>query len=176
MYVCNIRLVVYLCIVSIIYSREIVVPEPVVPIPEATSFSSSSPSKSKIVVEKLSAANHVKSTATAVIKNNVEAPASHLTTQMPLHKLNQLSCTQVPDDEKIFQFVSIIDTKMPPGVAVAKTEKIYKIQVRIVYFLLTYVNIQKNSIICTLPKKYVLVLFTIIDCWDKPFQSLLCLF
>lgn len=102
-------------------------------ITETTSFSSSSPSKSKIVVVQESAvaqkqhANNIPEITVSQPQNQINKVAS---TQPPGIIINQLMCTDVPGDEPIVQLIDILEPlKIPSSTLVTKKGNLFKLQV-----------------------------------------------
>jgi protein HIRA/HIR1 len=98
---------------------------------ESTSFSSSSPTKSKIVVETVtdeakSSTYNVPSMKTFSIVNE----ANKLMGKPPGTQINQLTCCEVPGDQPIVQFINVLDPlKLPSGTTVTKQCGSVKIQI-----------------------------------------------
>lgn len=109
-----------------------------------TSFSSSSPSKSKIVVVKDDTQlSTISSRATTPVQAIAASSAVQQVqrTQLamarpPGAQITQLTCCEVPGDQPIIQFVNVLDPqKMPPGQTVTKLNGVMKIQVNIKFQL-----------------------------------------
>lgn len=103
-----------------------------------TSFSSSSPSKSKIVVVKDDTQlSTISSRATTPVQAIAASSAVQQVqrTQLamarpPGAQITQLTCCEVPGDQPIIQFVNVLDPqKMPPGQTVTKLNGVMKIQI-----------------------------------------------
>ncbi|XP_063920642.1 protein HIRA homolog isoform X2 [Zophobas morio] len=102
-----------------------------VPPKESTSFSSSSPTKSKIVVETVTDQRKQPTFGGSSVKAySVVNETNKLMGTPPGTQINQLTCCEVPGDQPIVQFINILDPlKLPSGVAVTKQAGNIKIQV-----------------------------------------------
>ncbi|KAB0796937.1 hypothetical protein PPYR_10998 [Photinus pyralis] len=101
----------------------------------STSFSSSSPSKSKIIVETR------KECAPVAVQSQSVPPASNKTVeavqsttlpkaQPPGVQINQLMCSDVPGDQPIVHFISVLEPlKLPSGSTVTKKTSHIKMQI-----------------------------------------------
>lgn len=99
-------------------------------IAETSTFSTSSPTKSKIVVvQESAAAKSAIPLAPSYISSSTQ-PQAQAQSHAPGIKINQLMCTEVPGDEPIVQFINVLDPlKMPPGTVATKMDKLLKLQV-----------------------------------------------
>ncbi|XP_017768816.1 PREDICTED: protein HIRA homolog [Nicrophorus vespilloides] len=92
----------------------------------ASTFSSSSPTKSKIVVvqEKVKQTNIIPSHSSLIPSVRPQ------TFQPPGVQINQLTCSEVPGDQPIVQFINVLDPlKMPLGQTITKKNDFMKLQV-----------------------------------------------
>lgn len=96
-----------------------------IPLYETGTFSSSSPKKSKIVVETVK-----DSPKPQIPKSSVSQPHSQIVLQAPGNQIKQLICSEVPGDEPIAQVINILDShKIPAGPALLKNSLNQKIQI-----------------------------------------------
>ncbi|KAF5276450.1 hypothetical protein FQA39_LY06519 [Lamprigera yunnana] len=99
----------------------------------STSFSSSSPSKSKIIVEtrKQSAPIKLQLPSPQTSKNVESAKSVCLPMfQAPGVQVNQLMCSEVPGDQPIVHFINMLETvKLPSGTTVTKKTGQVKMQI-----------------------------------------------
>ncbi|XP_044271848.1 protein HIRA homolog [Tribolium madens] len=97
---------------------------------ESTSFSSSSPTKSKIVVETVVDQVKQPTFSGSSIKSTIVNDSNKLISAPPGTQINQLTCCEVPGDQPIVQFINILDPlKLPSGAAVTKQCGTMKIQI-----------------------------------------------
>ncbi|KAK9878470.1 hypothetical protein WA026_022112 [Henosepilachna vigintioctopunctata] len=95
-----------------------------IPIYETGTFSSSSPKKSKIIVETVK-----ESPKPIVTKQNISTQNT-MVLQPPGNQINQLMCSEVPGDEPIIQIINVLDSqRIPTGTAVLKNGVNQKVQI-----------------------------------------------
>ncbi|XP_044752723.1 protein HIRA homolog [Coccinella septempunctata] len=96
-----------------------------IPMYETGTFSSSSPKKSKIVVETLK-----ESPKQQITKPTLPQQHSQIVLQAPGNQIKQLICCEVPGDEPVTQVINILDShKIPVGTAVLKNSVNQKVQI-----------------------------------------------
>lgn len=96
-----------------------------IPMNETGTFSSSSPKKSKIVVETVKEFPKPQITKPSALQQN-----SQMVLQAPGSQIKQLFCCEVPGDEPITQVINILDShKIPLGPAVLKNALNQKVQI-----------------------------------------------
>ncbi|KAL3282900.1 hypothetical protein HHI36_006058 [Cryptolaemus montrouzieri] len=95
-----------------------------IPMYETGTFSSSSPKKSKIIVETVKQSPKPQITKPAVLQENT------MVIHPPGKQINQLMCCEVPGDEPIIQVINVLDSqKIPTGTAVLKNSGSQKVQI-----------------------------------------------